>query len=166
MNVRKIQGFPAYSISDNGDIFSTASRWRPTQPRLLGKYSNGKSGHLFIRLRQTGKAYKRYIHRLVAEHFIGPPPTQKHEIRHLDGNPRNNHFSNLAWGTRADNVRDAKRHGTAFLKGREIDAKLTDFDVVLIKQRLAAGEFCRKIASDFPVSRWAIHDIKQGRTWA
>ena len=34
------------------------------------------------------------------------------EVRHLDGNSRNDSAENLAWGTRLENMRDMRRHGT------------------------------------------------------
>jgi HNH endonuclease len=43
--------------------------------------------------------------------FVGPPPSGQ-EIRHLDGNPANDHLYNLAYGTRSQNQKDSVRHGT------------------------------------------------------
>jgi DNA-binding CsgD family transcriptional regulator len=34
--------------------------------------------------------------------------------RHLDGNPANNHISNLGWGTNSENTQDRLEHGTMF----------------------------------------------------
>lgn len=53
-----------------------------------------------------------YVHRIVALTFIGVPPFAKSEVCHNDGNRRNNHYSNLRWGTRKENVADSIRHGT------------------------------------------------------
>lgn len=52
-----------------------------------------------------------YVHHLVARAFLGPRP-EGAEIRHLDGNCRNNAATNLAYGTRQENVQDSLRHGT------------------------------------------------------
>ncbi len=57
-----------------------------------------------------GIAEQHYIHFLVAEAFISPrPPGQ--EVRHLDGTRTNNVWTNLAWGTTAENAQDTLRHG-------------------------------------------------------
>lgn len=48
---------------------------------------------------------------MVCEAFHGLRP-EGMEVRHLDGNSQNDAASNLAWGTRSENIRDAVRHGT------------------------------------------------------
>ena len=50
-----------------------------------------------------GTARGRFVHRLVALAFIGPPPTDKHEVNHIDGRKTNNFASNLEWVTRSEN---------------------------------------------------------------
>jgi hypothetical protein len=51
------------------------------------------------------------VHILVAEAFLGPRPDGYH-CCHGDGNPRNNHLSNLRWDTPAGNTLDMLAHGT------------------------------------------------------
>jgi hypothetical protein len=51
------------------------------------------------------------VHRLVALAFIGPRPVG-HEVRHIDGDRQNARASNLAYGTRSENVLDKRAHGT------------------------------------------------------
>ena len=54
---------------------------------------------------------KRYFaHTLVLLAFIGPKP-QKLEVRHLDGNPKNNFVRNLKYGTTKENAQDRELHG-------------------------------------------------------
>ena len=79
--------------------------------RALNTYSNDKYGHQVVDINIDGVRYHKYIAVLVAEAFI-PNPNNYPEVRHMDGNPYNNHVSNLKWGTHADNMADAKRHGT------------------------------------------------------
>jgi hypothetical protein len=60
----------------------------------------------------TGSRRKHLlVHALVLSAFVGPRPPGL-EIRHLDGNPRHNDLSNLAYGTTSENARDRVRHGT------------------------------------------------------
>ena len=49
---------------------------------------------------------KHLVHRLVAQAFLAPPPSEKHtEVMHIDGDPANSRADNLRWGTRAENIR-------------------------------------------------------------
>ena len=46
----------------------------------------------------NGKTH--YVHRLVAQAFLGPPPSEKHtQVNHIDGDPANNRADNLEWVT-------------------------------------------------------------------
>lgn len=75
------------------------------------KKSPTTTGYYKIRLTDKegkGKEYK--IHRLVAFAFI-PNPENKPNINHIDGNPINNHVSNLEWCTQSENVYHAYENG-------------------------------------------------------
>lgn len=45
-----------------------------------------------------------YVHRIVAICFIGNPPEGKNDVNHKDGDKKNNHFSNLEWVSRSENI--------------------------------------------------------------
>jgi hypothetical protein len=49
---------------------------------------------------------------LVAEVYI-PNPMNLPIVMHLDNNKRNNHYSNLKWGTVSENTRQAYKDGLA-----------------------------------------------------
>jgi hypothetical protein len=65
-----------------------------------------------------------FIHRLVAEHFIGPIPRDK-EVAHLDGNSLNNVAANLAIVTHMENEKHKEWHGTVGRGETHAQAKLT-----------------------------------------
>lgn len=75
---------------------------------------NGIAGHQYIGmcLIETGKVKRVLAHQLVAWTFIGPQPTDQGRVhvRHLDGNPKNNHVSNLKYGSPWENVQDRNRN--------------------------------------------------------
>jgi hypothetical protein len=56
------------------------------------------------------KRKKHFVHRLIAQLFIGNPDNKK-EVNHKDMNPSNNDISNLEWVTRNENVTHRKLMG-------------------------------------------------------
>ncbi|MFN8372332.1 MAG: hypothetical protein U0694_05570 [Anaerolineae bacterium] len=53
----------------------------------------------------------------------------------------------------------------AYAERRKKRFKLTEEQVKAIKARIARGETAKSIARDFPVSHYAIWDIRSGKTW-
>jgi hypothetical protein len=51
--------------------------------------------------------------------FVGPPPDGQTIARHLNDKPSDDNLSNLAWGSKADNTRDAIRNGRLTLEKLE-----------------------------------------------
>ncbi|WP_432276462.1 HNH endonuclease signature motif containing protein [Escherichia coli] len=72
-----------------------------------------RNQYLFVRLEFEGKLKGVNIHRLVAENFLDPKPSDEHVINHIDGNKQNNDVSNLEWTTVAGNTQHAYRTGLA-----------------------------------------------------
>lgn len=90
--------FPAkYYVSSHGKVQS--SRRHELKPQLV-------RGYVYYQLGFGGKLKFCQAHQLVAWTFIGPPPEGTDRIRHIDGNPKNNSFKNLAWGNAASNAAD------------------------------------------------------------
>lgn len=111
-DVKEIFGFKyRYLITSKGLIFSLASgELKQLNPTMRGKNRNQ---YLFVRLELEGKLKGVNIHRLVAENFLGPKPSDEHVINHIDGNKQNNDVSNLEWTTVAGNTQHAYRTGLA-----------------------------------------------------
>lgn len=82
-----------------------------------------------------GRGSTKMIHALVACAFIGPCPVGQ-EVRHKDGDRKNPARFNLEYGTRGDNMNDAKKHGT--LRG---GTKPKFFDTHHIKSRAAQARY-------------------------
>lgn len=99
-----------YEITEDGKVLSH-SNWRGLGRRELAQDLND-DGYPSVRIVLNGKRIRYSVHRLVAMTFLSDRPSDKHEVRHLDGNKLNAHASNLAWGTRKENADDRERHGT------------------------------------------------------
>ena len=100
---RAIRGYVGrYEISDCGRVRSFDGRIKSARP------ANG--GHLYVELWMNGTRSRKYVHRLVITEFVGPGEYGQ-EVRHLNGNPRDNQVANLEWGTRSENMMDEVNSG-------------------------------------------------------
>jgi hypothetical protein len=90
---RQCFGFPDYYVTNNGDVWSAITqKWRKAHP-------NKKSGYLQVKLR--GANSPAYVHRLVAESFLGPC-IGKH-VDHINRNRQDNRVENLRWVSVSEN---------------------------------------------------------------
>lgn len=97
-----------YEVSDQGRVRSIP---RPRTSGGLRKAERHAHGYAQVGLCRSGRRKMFTVHRLVLRAFVGEPQPGQ-ECRHLDGDPSNNQLSNLAWGSRSENMLDAVRHGT------------------------------------------------------
>ena len=105
-----------YEVSDHGNvrsvnrIVSTSSGRKVHYTGVHRKPRAEKTGHLALSLTKNSQKAYRYVHRLVLEAFVGPCP-EGMQACHKDGNPANNHLSNLRWDTQSANTFDQVVHG-------------------------------------------------------
>lgn len=129
-NLGKVRSLPRVIEKSNGARMTLRGQ-------MLKPYDSG-DGHVRVRLQKVGHIVDRYVHQLVLETFVGPPPPDT-EGCHWDGNPQNNRVDNLRWDTRSENIRDnvrLGRHGmssrTHCPRGHELTApNLVPSDVLL-----------------------------------
>jgi hypothetical protein len=148
-----------YDVSDHG-----ALRLRVNKSNLIaGHILKGSisKGYLTYRLRIDGKKRTQYAHRLVLKSFVGEPPTLKHQAAHWDGNPLNNHYSNLRWATVAENTADKVRHGR-HLNGPR---KFTKEDVLDMRAMHKAGNPYSRIIEKYKISKGNLSSIINRHTW-
>ena len=114
MEWRTITEASNYEVSTNGQV-----RNRTTKKILKGRLSKNGYLQVSIKIDATQKFCNRYIHRLVALHFI-QNPNNKREVNHIDGNKENNTLSNLEWVTSSENQKHRHLIGNKKTSNRHI----------------------------------------------
>lgn len=106
-----IKDYSNYELTQEGKIWSRNYN-KYLKPDYSGEY-------LRITLCKGGKTKRYLIHRLVATHFVSNPDN-KPCVNHIDGDKRNNHYTNLEWVTQSENVKHGfeKLGRVSFWKGK------------------------------------------------
>ena len=124
------------------------------------------SGYPRLNLHKDGRCEHRLLSRLVCEVFHGPPPSDRHEAAHCNGDPSDNRASNLRWATPTENAADKELHGTAARGADCHSAKLTDNCVHIIRAMVRSGNYTFQEAADkFNVSLTTAWLAAKGKTW-
>ena len=97
----KIEGYPKYSVSDHGNV-------RNDETGMILKPGLDGGGYPFVRLYVNGTPRTCKVHRFVALHFC-ENPNDEIEVDHIDIDKINNHFTNLRWVSRSNNLRNKKK---------------------------------------------------------
>lgn len=84
-----------YRVFEDGTVYGRFGK-------KMSPSDNGR-GYLILGLRTGGERKTFGVHKLVALGFV-PNPENLPEVNHKDGNKLNNHWSNLEWCTRGDNI--------------------------------------------------------------
>lgn len=159
--LRPYPASPAYLVSNTGLVYSKRLGV-PLKPVLAPK------GYFKVTMYYPDGAVKSVrIHKIVAETFLGPRPTPKHEINHKSGVKSDNSVDNLEWTTSSENKKHAYRTGLRMRTYGETNPNsiLNDDGVRAVRLMLKSGMSVREVAERLGVSQGAIKDIRSGRTW-
>lgn len=165
---RAVPGWPGYCVGSDGSLWSCIKRRRNvavlTDCWHRMKWRLDHHGYHMVSLKTNGRRRDTGVHRLVLEAFVGPRDGM--DCCHNDGDPSNNHISNLRWDTRSGNMQDRKRHGTHVEGERTPSSKLTAEQVLRIRAMAIAGIVTQEaMAAEFGVCRSAISAIVRRRHW-
>ena len=159
--MKPIAEYPGFYIANDGEVFSTVR----VNGVIKRKYSFTQEGYKRITLTHKGDALR--LHREVLKAFDRPPKTGE-ICRHLDGNPGNNHVSNLKWGNHKENAQDCLRHGRnrfQILVGENAPtAKFSDAEIEDIRTRRKEGATYKEIMAVYAISKAHVSYIINGKT--
>jgi hypothetical protein len=175
MEWRPCARFPDYEVSECGDVRRrTAIKNRPLGFQLRGFLN--REGYVAYAMTPDGEERGENVpaYRLVAEAFLGPRPTPKHEVAHRNGSKVGCHYTDLRWATRLENTADMAVHGTWRYGHRNGRASVTDEQALNIRreyQRLkregGGNKYggLRDLAAKYGTSRRVVRDIGTCTTW-
>ncbi len=167
--LRDCPSFEGYCVDEHGRVYSRRRR------RGIAGHHGGSVAYISgearaLAVTQDRKGYFRVgayrgrkrvcvaVHRLVADAFHGPRPDGA-EIRHLDGNNKNNIPNNLMYGSATENVRDRLKHGGYPTGSDHHNAKLSSVGAASIRARRVAGTPVKTLASEYGVSLSTVESV-------
>ncbi len=156
-----------YEVSDQGRVRRSAPGKSTAPGRVLSDKARKRDGYTPVVLSLGAKGVNRQalVHHLVAEVFLGPKPSDQHEVAHKDGNPANNAASNLRWATHAENMGDMVLHGRSTAGERHAASILTEAQVIELRAAKPIRGAMSELARQWGVHPATAHDAARGETW-
>jgi 5-methylcytosine-specific restriction endonuclease McrA len=139
-------------------VYSDGRVWSDARNRFLVP-SKTRNGYRRVALHHDNDVYRMSLHRLVAMTFMSEGDFSLH-VNHIDGNPENNHLSNLEWVSCSDNRRHAYRIGSQRADGvHNGRAKLTFEKAEKIRELVESGFARKDVAKTYNISRQTVDRI-------
>jgi HNH endonuclease len=103
-------------------------------------------------------------HRLAWRLYVGDIPPGRHVLHRCDVPPCVNP-AHLYLGDHAQNMRDKLVRGRQSRGSLHGAARITESEVVQIRQRVRAGEMQKTLAAELGISRGSVNRIIKGHSW-
>lgn len=170
-----IENPPRYHVSNYGRLRSFQSATganrsaEGTSPEGTLIKGSVIQGYRSLNIRSGGKTLNRYVHKLVAEHFVTRQKPDQTFVIHVDHDKLNNVFSNLQWATKDEMIEHNRNNPN--LKNRPVtqrtrNYKLTESKVKIIKKLLKNDKNRLKmIAKQFGITHTQLNRIRSGENW-
>ena len=160
----KISENEKFKISNYGRIINC----KTDKEFLVKKYFINGYQNLPVKQKQNGKSTSRYVHKLVAEHFL--EQNDGIYVIHLNYDKTDNRVENLKWATKREKeihqFNNPNWEKVVQKRGKKI-GKLNEGKVKIIKRQLKNEKNrINMIAKRFGVSDTQIHRIKKGENWS
>jgi len=165
--ITDVPGLEGYGVTRDGRVFSRVKPgvkghyfddWHELNP-TLSNYP-GRTRYYQVGLR--GETWR--VHNLIAFVFHGRCPNGQ-QVRHLDGNARNNNAKNLTYGTALQNSADSILHGTTCTGEKNGRSVLTESVVLLIRELEVSGWKQCEIAKYLSIDKYKVYSIVRKITW-
>lgn len=157
-----------FEVSNLGRVKSLSHEVRHWCGRMIPKperivtASRHSGGYRVVCL---GDGRKSYVHRLVAEAFIGQAATGQ-DVNHIDGDKSNNSLENLEYCNRLHNVRHAIATGLQDNAGEGNGMhRFTAEQISAAHQLMYRGATYVEVANAFGMSASHAESIAKGRCW-
>ena len=153
-----------FKISNYGRIINC----KTDKEFLVKEYFINGYQNLSVKQKQNGKSTSRYVHKLVAEHFL--EQNDGIYVIHLNYDKTDNRVENLKWATKREKeihqFNNPNWEKVVQKRGKKI-GKLNEGKVKIIKRQLKNEKNrINMIAKRFGVSDTQIHRIKKGENWS
>lgn len=174
MEWKDVVGYEGYyMVSSCGEVKSVdreikhgGSGKKAIRKGSMKNKTENSDGYYAVNLCKYGKTKSFRLHRLVALSFLKNDEVNKNEVNHIDGNRKNNHFSNLEWVTHGENVRHSYKLGNKCSKGEKNGmSKLKKEDINTIKDLSKKGMTGVEISKIYGVSSSSIYRILKNKGW-
>lgn len=141
---KDVKGFEGlYQISNHGRVKSVQREvahsrkgcTKVLKEKMMSICDNG-NGYKTVYFLKNGKRSMRYIHRLVAEHFI-EKPLGKEYVNHKDYDTGNNRVDNLEWCSQSENI----QHSVERMRKERQRCKRTNTGEKYISNRKLHGKY-------------------------
>jgi hypothetical protein len=162
----KIPNASKYEVSNTGEVrsWNTQRGGWASSPSLMKKKLNKKVGYYNVGITYDDGVQKtRYVHRLVAEAFLGYRDNSL--VRHLNDDRLDNRVENLAWGTQRQNMSDAILNGKLPTGTKCSKSVLSERDIILIARMDKEGLTRATIARIIGVHVGIINSLLRGKTY-
>lgn len=162
MDDREFRKIPSlkflYEISEDGRIF------RNVKSKKIIKQFLGRNGYWQVLGSINGKKFIKAAHSLVAECWLGEKP-EGYEVDHIDRNKHNNHYTNLRYVTRSEQMKNrayTEKRAAAVKANLEKAYQATRHPLKLVKggeEKIfeSMNEAARQLAAEFGKSARSIY---------
>lgn len=151
-----------YEVSSLGDV-RRGKDGRGTERGRLLKHQ-WKDGYRSVSLSVNGYVRRYYVHRLVAEAFLGPCPLGR-IVNHKDGDRANCRATNLEYATHRQNSQRAGINGQLRQGENHPGTKLMADDVREIRRVVREGGSQASMCRKYSLNPCTVSYIVRGITW-